>query len=86
MEMKPKERLDSYWYRVTTDLNWPNLWSVIERALTCFHGPDVEGAFNRMGQLVRGDRMRLDVSNVSAQLTIKYALKAKLKRGYSCFQ
>ena len=29
--------------------------------------------------------MRLDVANVSAQLTIKYALKAKQKRGYSCF-
>lgn len=85
MEMKPRERLDSYWHRVTTDLKWPNLWSIIKRALTCFHGPDVEGAFNRMGQLIRGDRTRLDVSNISAQLTIKYALKAKQMRGFSCF-
>ena len=32
MEMRPKVRLYSYWYRVTAEMNSPNLWSVIKRA------------------------------------------------------
>ena len=47
--------------------------------LSCFHGPQVEGSFNTMGDIIDPKSYRMQVHTYSAVQTVKYGLRATKK-------
>lgn len=53
------------------------LGKIVKAALSCFHGPVVEGAFSLMESTITNHRTSLDVEGLDSYQTIKYYLKAE---------
>ena len=45
--------------------------------LSCFHGPQVEGNFNTMGDVIDSKSYRMNVDIYSAIQTVKYGLRTE---------
>lgn len=66
-----------WWTTVHTTGNYPGLCAVVFAALSCFHGPMVEGSFNVMGHVIDNQSTSMDISTYSAYQTIKYNLRSR---------
>ena len=53
-----------------------NLSNLVKTAISYFHGPQVEGSFSVMKQVLNTQTARLDVSTYRAIQSIKYPLRA----------
>lgn len=77
----PKD-IDEYWseiFEMTSFLGAKKyciLEKLVKAALSCFHGPAVEGAFSLMENTITNHRTSLDIEGLDSYQTIKYHLKA----------
>ena len=67
-------RVDEWWEARTS---YPCLQKLAKAALSSFHGPQVESAFNLMKDTLGSKAGSLDVSVLSSYQTVKYFIKAK---------
>ena len=69
------DRIDSWWAFQTE--RYPKLSKMALAALTCFHGPMVEGVFNLMGDVMDEKSSSLDIRSLNSLQTVKSTLRAK---------
>ena len=55
----------------------------MKAAISCFHGPQVEGSFSVMKQVMNTQTGRLDVSTYRAIQSIKYPLRMLERQQFS---
>ena len=70
-------RLDHYWLEVQKTERYPLLCSYAMPLLTIFHGPQVEGSFSTMGDIIDPKSCRTNIETYSAIQTVKYGLRAR---------
>jgi hypothetical protein len=89
--IKPPEgedwRIDE-WYakNVFKNTKYPVLSKFIQAVLSCFHGPQVEGSFNVMGDIISVKSTRVAPETYSAIQTVKYGLRATGKSAIEYFK
>lgn len=77
--------LDVWWSSLFRQSTYPALSKMVKALMSCFHGPQVEGAFNTMGDVLHQKACRMDISTYSAIQTVKYGLRAKQKSSVQHF-
>lgn len=75
LEQNAIKRIDHWWASQTTA--YPKLSKVALAALTCFHGPLVEGAFNIMGDIMDVKSASLGIESLRSIQIVKSSLMAK---------
>lgn len=80
---KTLKNIDEYWSEIfemsslSGEKKYSILGKIVKAALSCFHGPVVEGAFSLMESTITNHRTSLDVEGLDSYQTIKYYLKAE---------
>ena len=64
---------------------YPALSKLVKALLSCFHGPQVEGSFSSMGNILDSIANRMTVQTFSAIQSIKYSLRAADKTSVEYF-
>jgi hypothetical protein len=77
-------RIDVWWFAVSK--RYPFLGKVVLGVLSCFHGPQVEGTFNVMGDVIDKRSSRMNIETYDSIQTVKYALLAKERNAVQHFQ
>ncbi|KAH3872469.1 hypothetical protein DPMN_035685 [Dreissena polymorpha] len=67
-------RIDHWW---AAQNGYPAMKKIILALVTCFHGPMVEGTFNRMGDILDSKSSSLSIDSLNAIQSVKSALKEK---------
>ena len=70
-------RLDHYWSEVEKMGSYPGMCAAILPLIFIFYGPQVEGSFIAMGDIIDGKTCRTDIETYSAIQTVKYGLRAR---------
>ena len=78
-------RLDSWWAAVFATGNYPSLAKLVAALMSCFHGPQVEGSFSQMANIMNTATARMNVSTFNSIQTVKYALMASSKTAIQYF-
>ena len=78
-EFGTNKRVDHWWAAIT---DYPLLRKIVLAALTCFHGPLVEGCFNLMGDVLDAKSCRLGIDSLNAIQTIKSHLSKEGSLAY----
>ncbi|GFO18215.1 hypothetical protein PoB_004472000 [Plakobranchus ocellatus] len=76
------ERVDVWWGKQS---KYPTLQKLARACLSIFHGPQVEGSFSRMKDIMKVKSGNMAVSTFSAVQTIKYSL-SRDTTAVSCFK
>ena len=76
-------RVDVWWQQVSN--RYPALSKMAKAILTCFHGPQVEGSFNVMGDVLDSRSSNMNISSFSSIQTVKYTLRSKEKTAVQHF-
>ena len=69
-------RLDSWWTQVFDAGKHPALSKMISALLSCFHGPQIEGSFSIMGNVITTQTASMGIKTLDAIQSVKYSLKA----------
>ena len=64
-----------WWHEVDQTGKYPALSKVALGCLSIFHGPQVEGSFNIMGDILHAKSSRMNIETYSSMQTVKYALR-----------
>jgi len=72
-------RIDDWWTKVFEGGKYPLLSRMVKALLSCFHGPQVESAFNLMGDVLDVRSHRLNMETYSAVMGVKYNLRSSGK-------
>ena len=67
----------TWWTEVFKTKRYPALTKIINAVMSIFHGPQVESAFNLMGDVVDIRSTRMNTETLSAVQTVKYVFKAR---------
>ena len=78
-------RLDVWWTPVFGSSRFPMLSKIVKAAMSCFHGPQVEGSFSIMKQVMNTQTSQLNVETFSSIQSIKYPLKVAGKSASEFF-
>ena len=78
-QFKSEMRIDHWWASIES---YPYLRKLVLAALTCFHGPLVEGCFNIMGDVMDAKSSRLGVNSLNSLQTVKSHLSSKGSLNY----
>ena len=57
--------------------SYPGMCAAILPLISIFHGPQAEGSFSAMGDIIDVKSCRTDVETYSANQTVKYGLRAR---------
>ena len=57
--------------------SYPGMCAAILPLISIFHGPQAEGSFSAMGDIIDVESCRTDVETYSAIQTVKYGLRAR---------
>jgi len=79
-------RLDVWWTSVFNTQKYPSLSKIVKAIMSCFHGPQVEGSFNVMGDVMDEKSGRMNVETYSSIQTVKYGMRATNKSAIQLFQ
>ncbi|GFO25206.1 hypothetical protein PoB_005171100 [Plakobranchus ocellatus] len=77
------QRVDVWWGKQS---KYPTLQKLARACLSIFHGPQVEGSFSRMKDIMKVKSGNMAVSTFSAVWTIKYSLMSRDTTAVSCFK
>lgn len=77
------ERADVWWGRQT---DYPVLQKLSRACLSIFHGPQVEGSFSTMKDIIKAKAGSMNISTFSAIQTVKYSLKSRNTTAVQCFK
>ena len=66
-------RLDVWWSAVLKLPKYTALCTLVRAIMTCFHGPQVEGSFNVMGDIINQKSCRIGIET----WIVKYSLRAR---------
>ena len=69
-------RLDTWWALVFQTGKFPALSKMVAALLSCVHGPQVEGSFSVMGNVITTKPACLGIKTFDAIQSVKYSLKA----------
>lgn len=72
-------RIDDWWTKVFETGTYPLLSRMVKALLSCFHGPQVESAFNLMGDVLDSRSHRLRMETYSSVMSVKYNLRSSRK-------
>ena len=78
-------RLDSWWAAVFSAGKFPSLSKLVAALMSCFHGPQVEGSFSHMSNIMNSATARMNVSTFNSIQTVKYSLMASNKNAMQYF-
>ncbi|XP_060084683.1 uncharacterized protein LOC132563943 [Ylistrum balloti] len=78
-------RIDTWWADVQMKGQYPVLSKMVLSLLTCFHGPQVEGSFSMMGDIMDPKSSRMKIETYSAIQTVKSTLQAQKKTAVEYF-
>lgn len=78
-----KERADVWWNK---QMDYPVLQKLSRACLSIFHGPQVEGSFSTMKDILKTKSGNMLISTFSAIQTVKYSLRSRNTRAVECFQ
>ena len=79
-------RLDSWWAQVFDTGKFPALSKMVSALLSCFHGPQIEGSFSIMGNVITTQTACMGVKTLDAIQSVKYSLKASEKAAVQYFK
>ncbi|KAJ8315732.1 hypothetical protein KUTeg_007882 [Tegillarca granosa] len=79
-------RIEHWWGMVAKTEKFPAICKMALALLSCFHGPQVEGTFNTMGDVIDSKSARINVETNSAIQTVKFHLRAKEKSAMKYFK
>ena len=77
--------LDSWWAAVFSAVKFPSLSKLVAALTSCFHGPQVEGSFSHMYNIMNSATARMNVSTFNSIQTVKYSLMASNKNAMQYF-
>ena len=70
-------QLDHYWSEVDRTGSYPRMCAAILPLIFIFYGPQVEGSFSAMGDIIDSKTCCTDIETYSAIQTVKYGLRAR---------
>ena len=70
-------QLDPCWLEVKKMGSYPGTCAAILPLISIFHGPQAEGSFSAMGDIIDVKSCRTDIETYSAIQTVKYGLRAR---------
>ena len=79
-------RLDSWWAQVFDTGKFPALSKMASALLSCFHGPQIEGSFSIMGNVITTQTACMGMKTLDAIQSVKYSLKASEKAAVQYFK
>ena len=79
-------RLDSWWAQVFDTGKFPALSKMVSALLSCFHGPQIEGSFSIMGNVITTQTACMGIKTLDAIQSVKYSLKASEKTAVQYFK
>ena len=79
-------RIDHWWSEHHLTNNYPALSKMVHALLSCFHGPQVEGSFNIMGDVLDHKSCRMEIPTLSAVQTVSYHIRASHKTPLEYFK
>ena len=71
--------LDGWWTEMFRQGKYSYLSAMVKALMSRFHGPQVEGSFNTMEDIIDKKSCRMDIGTYNAIQTVKYALRTKEK-------
>ena len=79
-------RIDHWWSEDHLINSYPLLCKMVHAVLSCFHGPQVEGSFNIMGDILDPKSCRMEIHTLSAVQTVAYHMRSTKKTPLEYFR
>ena len=73
-ETNSTTRLDTWWASVLASGKYHTFLQIVSALMSCFHGPQIEGSFSIMSNVMTTATSSMNVSTFSSIQTVKYAL------------
>lgn len=77
--------VDIWWSEIFCMPKYSSLSKIVKAVLSCFHGPQIEGTFSMMGDIIDKKSGRMQIQTYSAIQTVKHKLLAEKKSAVDYF-
>lgn len=78
--------LDIWWSKIFRMEKYPSLSKMVKSILSCFHGPQVEGSFNIMSDVIDKRSGRMNIETYSSIQTVKYKMRSREQSAVEYFK